>query len=271
LYFKNETNIGGEPNFFAAGTRATADHVWIFGDDDVFGPDAITAILSYIHKSYDLIVVNFSDWSRQMDVQLKPSYLPWPESRTFDDSNEILGTFRMHLGYISSIVVRKSILLAVPESDYARFIPYGFPHPYSIYCGLLAGCRVAYDARPLFQRRADNCVHFQGAEWLTNWLRVFLLGTAQIFEALGEKGYSAAAVRKAKDQTVSEHRGGILIPEIGSIDRRKLFAQMWPHYRFCPHFWLFWAPALVFPKGLLRGAHKMVRGKNAQLACGSKP
>lgn len=257
-YFKNETNIGSEPNFFAAAARATAEHVWVFGDDDVFIEDSIAAILPYLDDDYDLVVANFSSWSRKMDVELTHTHLPWPSNRIFDDPNEVLSTFRMHLGFISSIVVRKRIMLAAPPAEYERFIAYGFPHPYSIYCGLLSSCRVAYDARPLFKRRADNWVTYMGPDWLQAWIKTFLLGAAQIFDALQKKGYSGAAVNRAKDWTLREYRAGVIVPDIDSVDRKKLLRQMWVHYRFCWHFWATWVPALLMPRAILRVVHKIV-------------
>lgn len=259
-YFKNQTNIGGEPNFFVAASRASAEHVWIFGDDDEFIEDSITAILPYIRGDYDLVVANFSSWSPQMDDQLKPAYLPWPESRTFTDPNQVLSTFRMHLGFISSVVVRKRIMLAALPAEYEPFIRYGFPHPYSIYCGLLPSCRVAYDARPLFKRRADNCISYMGPDWLQAWIKTFLLGTAEIFETLEKKGYSARAVKSAKNNTLGEYRAGIIIPDIDSIDRNELLRRLWVHYHFCWHFWTTWVPALLMPRAVLRAAHKAVLG-----------
>jgi len=267
-YFRNQTNIGGEPNFFAAASRATAQHVWVFGDDDEFGDQAIATILPYIRQDYDLIIANFSSWSREMDVQLSPSYLPWTANRTYDDPNQVLATFGMHMSFISSLIVRKSIYFSVPPDDYARFTPFGIPHPYSIYCGILKEHRIAYISAALFKQRSDNCLGFKGPDAMTNLIHVFVHGPALMYYALFEKGYGRTTIRKVKNVHLRTYYPvRYVVGAIDQLDKLSTLRMMFRYYRTSSTFWFRWVPILLSPRFVTRTLHKALRwlrsGKNS--------
>src|SRR4030042_2353272 len=62
-YHRNSENVG-ESNFYIVAGMASGEYLWIFGDDDQVTPEAIPAILDRANAGYDLIVSNFSVWSR---------------------------------------------------------------------------------------------------------------------------------------------------------------------------------------------------------------
>ena len=196
-YVRNAVNIGGERNFFSSASHASAEYIWIFGDDDDFGESAVTEVLRYIKQGYDVILSNYSSWSKDMNQMIgsngmSPSYKP-----EYDDRELILSTFGILMGYISSVVVRKSILLSTPPSEYEIFVPYGFPFPFCVYCGMQKGARLAFIPTPLFRRRQYNS-DFDGTGSGPQWLKFFTEGPALVFEALEQKGYSRAAIRRAQ-------------------------------------------------------------------------
>ncbi len=263
-YFRNETNIGGERNFFAAAERASSDHVWVFGDDDLFDEGALSRILPYLRSGCDLIIVNYAIWSKEMDKLLRPSSLPSTSDKLFTNHDDVLQTFGVHLGYISSIVVRKGIMLAAPPADREKYIAYGFPHMYSIYCGLPARCHAAYISTVLFRNRSGNCEGFIGEEAQPRWIKYFIEGTALIFEELERRGYSPVAVLGAKNLLLSESGVGSVLTVIHSIGHLELLRFMNQHYGRIRRFWTHWLPVLLLPAFMSQSLYSLYRRMRGQ-------
>jgi hypothetical protein len=257
-YVRNAVNIGGERNFFSSASHASAEYIWIFGDDDDFGESAVTEVLRYIKQGYDVILSNYSSWSKDMNQMIgsngmSPSYKP-----EYDDRELILSTFGILMGYISSVVVRKSILLSTPPSEYEIFVPYGFPFPFCVYCGMQKGARLAFIPTPLFRRRQYNS-DFDGTGSGPQWLKFFTEGPALVFEALEQKGYSRAAIRRAKTRTLRDFGVANILSRIDQIDRQAVRSMMYRHYRSSWRYWMAWLPFLVLPNLALKIALRSYR------------
>lgn len=251
-YFRNANNIGGERNFFASASHALGKYVWVFGDDDIFEEAAAVTALKYIGLAYDLIVLNYSVWSREMDTKLRSHGIARTETATFDNANAVLASLALHLGYISSVIVRKDIFLSAPAEEYEQFVQYGFSHLYSTYRGLPAHCRAICLPDPVFKNRADNCQGFIGESAQTNWNKYFVEGSALVFETLGRKGYSPSAVTGAKGQVLRDFIQGRILTGMSGANRTALARLMYSHYRSNWRFWLICLPSLLAPRSLLR-------------------
>jgi len=58
-YYRNEQNIGGDPNFLACIERATGEYVWLFGDDDILLEHGIVRLLSSLSSHHpDLLILD---------------------------------------------------------------------------------------------------------------------------------------------------------------------------------------------------------------------
>jgi abequosyltransferase len=246
-YFRNETNIGGERNFFAAAERASSDHVWVFGDDDLFNEGALARVLPYLQSGVDLIILNYSIWSKEMDKLLRPGGFTQTSDRLYTNHDDVLQAFGVHLGYISSVVVRKEVMLAASPAEREKYVPYGFPHMYSIYCGLPDRCHAACISTAVFRNRSGNCEGFIGEDAQPRWIKYFIQGTALIFEELESRGYSRAAVLGAKSRLLSESGVGSVLTAIHSIGHLELLRFMYQHYHRVRRFWTHWLPALLLP------------------------
>jgi glycosyltransferase involved in cell wall biosynthesis len=252
-YIRNAINIGGERNFFSAASHAKAEHVWVFGDDDDFGESVVTEFLRHIEQGYDVILSNYSSWSRNMDQMITSNVMSRGYKAEYDDPDLILSTFGILMGYISSIVVRKSILLSTPPSEYEVFVPYGFPFPFCIYCGMWKGVRMAFIPTPLFRRR-EYSSGFDGPEEATRWIKFFSEGPALVFEALRRKGYHRDAIRSAKTRTLRDFGVANILSRIDQIDRRVVRSMMYRHYRSSWRYWMTWWPFLVLPNCTIKFA-----------------
>lgn len=59
-YFRNESNIGGDANFIECVKRSLGHYVWLFGDDEIINPNAISTLLDLISKKPALIIAGSS-------------------------------------------------------------------------------------------------------------------------------------------------------------------------------------------------------------------
>ena len=257
-YIKNSTNIGAERNFFSAASETRSSHVCIFGDDDLFEEKTVIEFLRYIKTGHDLIMANYSSWSRNMNVLIAPRVLSPNYRPTYEDANLVLSTFGIFLGYTSSVVVRRSILLSTPSSEYEVYVQYGFPFPYCIYRGLLSGVRMAYLSAPLFKRRDENSI-FTGPGAHTLWIRYFVEGPALVFEDLGRHGYSSHAVHRAKGRNLKDFGVGNILSGIDLIDRPSVRSLMSEHYGANWRYWMVWWPLLVLPTCFVQKLYKLYR------------
>lgn len=266
-YYRNLSNMGAEWNIFACAARARADYVWIFGDDDEFCGNALEKAFQYIDNNFDLIVANFSVWSREMDCMLDSARLSHIHDSVFDDPNSVLSTCGMHLGYISGVIIRRN-LLAISEQEYERCKLYSLPHAYCIYHALLKGCHVAYEPTPIFKHRSDNSTPLLGPDRASRALECFVRGPAIIYEALERDGYNTKAVRCAKTMMIRKHFSvGWIARHLGEVDRKVTLRMMFAHYRSTTAFWLVWLPVLIAPKvavALAYRLHQSLRGASSK-------
>ncbi len=264
-YFRNESNIGGERNFFSAASHGAAGHVWVFGDDDVFEETAFALALQKIRLGYDLIVLGFSVWSQEMDSQLSSRGLAHSKTSVYDDPNEVLGSLGSRLGYISCVIVRKEMYMSTPPEEYEQFVQYGFSHLYSVYCGIRCGCRAIYLPSPVFKNRADNCLTFSGDAGQSIWNKYFIEGTAIVFDALGRKGYSYLSVARAKNQVLRDFLVGRIMMGMHGINRPALARIMYKYYRWNWRFWAICLPGLLMPRRFLSFAREVYRATRQQI------
>ena len=252
-YHRNNENIGGERNFRVLVEMASADHIWIFCDDDKMTPEAIPSVLSQIEAGYDLIVCNFSVWSQDFSVRRKPWRFSPSKGMTFDNPNDLMKSFGVHLGYAPLTVSRRPRFLELPVAEYEQFVCYGFPHMYALYYGMHPDGRAVYIPEPLFCNRADNWGSF-------DWYKVFVTGSSLIFQALLKKGYTPDAVLAGKHEVIRDFViRDILVRKRDGKSVKGLFTIMYPHYNRNWLFWLGCVPALLAPRSLVRVAYKSVK------------
>jgi glycosyltransferase involved in cell wall biosynthesis len=258
-YYRNESNIGAERNFFAAAKRSAAEYVWIFGDDDILDEGALAKVLTHLQSGCDMVVVNYSSWSKEMDRLLKPRGLQWVGDKVYTSRDAVLLALGPHIGYISSVIVRRDILLSAAAEECERYMRCCFPHMYSIYRGLPSTCRAIYLESPVFRRRECNNDWAAGDDAQSIWLKCFIEGTAVIFEALENCGYSRKVIQQAKDHTLKSFGIGNVLAGIHNVDRAALRRFMYTHYRHSEKFWKQWLPMLLLPASVSEWIYSVYR------------
>lgn len=252
-YHRNDENIGGERNFYAAAGMASGEYVWIFGDDDKMTGDAIGVVIDRIESGYNLIITNYSIWLKDFSSVIKHRGLPFGKDEVFDNPNEFMKRFGLHIGYITSVITKKSVFLSLPPDEYEPYIEYGYPQVFSVYAGIAQNCRATYISTPLVCSRSENSSDYDKYKY-------FAVGSTLVFKALLKKGYSQSAVYYAKHQVLKD----LLILDIitRKLDGRSvrgIFGLMLPLYKKNGLFWYGAVPALCAPRFFVHIARKFVR------------
>lgn len=142
--------------------------------------------------------------------------------------------------------------MSVPPEEYEPFVQYGFSHLYSTYAGLSTDCKAVYLPNPVFKNREGNSPIFLGADGYSNWTKYFIYGTALVFDALEQRGYTRAAVVSAKGQVLRDFAYKAILGGLPGVDRRIVLADMMRLYRWNWRFWVICLPGLLLPRMILR-------------------
>lgn len=256
LYHRNDQNIGAERNFYLLATLAQGDNIWIFGDDDKMEVGAVGAVLESIRAGYNLTVCNYSLWDKQFIVQHKMYGLSGNRNDSIEDSNELLARFGLHLGYISTVVIKRNLFLKLPIEEYEPFVEYGFPFLYSVYTGMSNGaCKARFIVTPLVLNRSDNSGNF-------DWYKYFAKGSALIFDKLLTKGYSQNAITASKNKVLKE----FIVPNIIHLkflgngnEIRKNIGMLFEYYKKHWFFWVVCVPVFLTPSSMIRFVKRYVK------------
>ena len=253
--YRNNENIGGDRNIYLVATMALGEYLWIFGDDDKMEENAVPRILQNIRDGYDLTICNYSLWDKQFSVKRRKNGIPGKRDQSFENSNILIKRFGLHLGYISAVIIKKSIFLRLPADEYEPFVEYGFPHLYAIYTGLAKGdYKMRFIATPLFCNRGGNSGNF-------DWYKYFVTGSSLIFNKLLSRGYTKSAVLSAKHQVLKD----FVIPHmlfmklLGDGNNKKYnIGLMFSHYKKNWLFWLACVPVFFVPPFLVHVAKNIL-------------
>ncbi|MHB1004348.1 MAG: glycosyltransferase family 2 protein [Chloroflexota bacterium] len=265
-YYRNKENVGSGPNFYLAVERAKGEFVWVFGDDDKMAPSAVSTVLELINSDFDLIVANCSVWSRNFQDLIRPRNIRLAEDTTFIDHNNLLSKLGPALGYISSVIVRRSLFLSADRGEYQRLEGTGFSFLDAVYSGVAGHCNARYIATPLILNRGDSPMAWE------RWDTLFNAGLAAVLDGLLSKGYSREAIASAKRLVLLDY----LIPNLmlrkctGQRLRglqhltRANFGSLWPY-------WALWLPLYMAPTPMLGLIRRTVRYTRALAAARRQP
>ena len=251
--FVQDINLGAEGNFFFLATRASGEYLWVFGDDDRFNTDTIGYVLSKLQDEplTDVLILNFRIYSKDFISVKRPMGLKVKGNIVYNDKNKVLSKFGLNLGYISSIVVRRSIFLETSYEKYMSLAKTGFAFAFAIYNGLHYFSRVEYVARPMFDNRAENSNAY-------NWYDYFVKGSSQIFDELVKSGYSLSSNRSAKKNVIKQFIiHDILVRKRDETMPENLWSLLFAYYKNVIEFWIFLTPILCLPNWSIRSTYNL--------------
>jgi len=262
-YNRNTKNTGID-NFYIAASLARGEYIWIFGDDDKMQKQAVPTVLDKVAKGYELIIVNYSRWSNDFSKLLQGNGLKFKNDRLFKIKDNILSRVGINLGFISSVVIKKSCFFHLSESEYRPHFEYGFPHLFSNYAGLTKNGGAYLISDQLVLNRGGN-----SREEAEDAPKIFFEGPARIYELLSTKGYSPKSIRNAKHlilvhyvflYILSKKRAGKIPKTLSDI--------LFRHYASNWFFWVACFPAMLVPSLILKPIYQL--SKLAKKKIGNK-
>ena len=132
---------------------ASGTYVWIFGDDDLIVPGALSKLVSFLEeKKPELLVVNSQSFhdsriieTSRVSPDVKPIY-------GLDQSNDFLRDLGSYLTYVGGIVVRRDLWLE--HYDHTAIGSY-FAHIKAV-CSIKLECRAHFFAHPSIRMRMHS-------------------------------------------------------------------------------------------------------------------
>lgn len=255
-YVRQETNNGVDRDFDRAVELACGEYCWLFSDDDLLKPGAVTAVLESLDRGYSLILINGEHRDLTMSNVRVPSFFGIDSNRMYA-SGEMDRLF-MDIGpcliCICCVVIKRVIWLARERKRYygSRFIHVGviFQEP-------LPGETLAI-AEPLMSLRDGN-VQTHGPEaflvWCISWPS--LVWSLALSDSTKRRFCSAEPWRRFRYLLALRATGGYSLTEYRRWIRPRL---RWGYERLIPalvvllprklasHLYVFYSLVLGAPK-----------------------
>lgn len=110
-YDRQAINGGFDQDYSRTVELARGEYCWLMTDDDLFKPDAIQSVLSFIHKGYSLIVVNAENRSADQTTVIASRRLEIADDRVYQpaEAEALFVDVGYHLTYIGSVVIRRDL------------------------------------------------------------------------------------------------------------------------------------------------------------------
>ncbi len=119
-YVRNPENVGPDRNFLNCYNRANGEYVLLLGDDDIFLPGAIDAIMEALARKPVFVYLNTCGIRNQEPLELTPPINPEGEMVTFRDRNEMMEAMGIYVTFMSSFILRSDLVQAIEDKE--RFI-----------------------------------------------------------------------------------------------------------------------------------------------------
>jgi abequosyltransferase len=119
-YIRNRNNLGADANILQCFEKAQGKYVWIFGDDDIILPGALTKIISLLSlQQYDLVYVRPYEFLN--DYRVEPKHKPAErKALVIDDPRLFAEMVGVMLTFISGMIVNKQRFDEIPHPSCSR-------------------------------------------------------------------------------------------------------------------------------------------------------
>ena len=112
-YFYEDTNSGVDGDFDKSVGYALGKYCWLFSDDDLLQPNAISSVINSLKADPQLLVVNSSIHTKYFEKILSYGVLKFHENRSFDGLGEqAFLELAPYLSFIGAIVVERDFWLS---------------------------------------------------------------------------------------------------------------------------------------------------------------
>lgn len=246
-FYQREALLPAEKNFLFVAKKASAEYVWLMGDDDKLNIDSLTVILEFLNKKADLYLCNFGLGSSDMKQLFKVRYHNCITNRyQYNNKNDILLTFGPTLSLISSAIFKRIFLNNFDEQEYIIHADYGMSFLYLIYSSLPNTINAQFINNPLFTYRCANSN-------IKDWGLFFVHGIAKTLESLEKYGYSKRSINRAKKICIKKYVfRELLSRKARCCECRSIINGLFTYYFFIPAFWMYCIPLILIPNLLLK-------------------
>jgi abequosyltransferase len=118
-YVREDRNAGVDADYDKAVGYANGEYCWLMTDDDLLEPGAVGRVLASIADGPDLVVINASVHTANMEHSLIKCNLPIEVDRSFPEVNDdFFALSANHLSFIGCVVVRRSVWLSRERRRY---------------------------------------------------------------------------------------------------------------------------------------------------------
>jgi abequosyltransferase len=108
-----KSKVGFAEAYSKAVELARGDYCWLFTDDDLLKPGAVSAVLEAIRKNYSLILVNSEVRNEDLRTCLQVRRVPQLDNRVYSpepmEQDQLLADTGMYLTFIGAVVIQRAL------------------------------------------------------------------------------------------------------------------------------------------------------------------
>lgn len=153
-YVRHDTNEGIDRNYDRAVGLTRGEYCWLFSDDDLIKPGAVSTVLKALERDVSLIVVNVEVRNADVSRVLRSRWNELDSDRLYgrNEMDSLFSDLNELLWYIGNIIIKRAIWIT---RDRERGYGFQFPHVAIIYQMPLPGDALVV-ATPLVIYRVGN-------------------------------------------------------------------------------------------------------------------
>ena len=116
-YIRNPENIGPDKNFLNCYNCASGEYVLLLGDDDVFLPGAIDAIIEALRRKPVMLHLNTCNILSQEPLSYNAPRYPEGDMLILKDATDMLETMGIFVTFMSSFILRNDLVREVENKE----------------------------------------------------------------------------------------------------------------------------------------------------------
>lgn len=165
-YIRQDSNMGVDHDFAEAVRLAEGEYCWLFSDDDVLKPGAISAVLEAINGGYGLIVANAEVRNADLSKLLQRTRVSFDADKVYKvtDGPQFFSDIASHLTFIGCVIIKRQLWSGREKEKY-----FG---SYFVHAGVIFQNPLPEDAlviaKPLIAIRYGNAV------WLAKYFEIWM-------------------------------------------------------------------------------------------------
>lgn len=99
---------------------AQGEYCWLFTDDDLLKPNAISTVLNEISKEYSLIVINVQVMDKDISKVLQPKLIPIDTNEIYDGSKleQLFQRVIPYISFIGCVVINRALWMQREKKQY---------------------------------------------------------------------------------------------------------------------------------------------------------